>query len=121
MVFVLTPGETHESTALFDLLNATDEIAVANGESIAWPVALAGDKGYRADSIDEALLEIEDRASRAVEFDRETYRERNIIERLIGWLKESRRIMTRFEKTARNFGGMIKMAFIRFYLKLLCS
>jgi len=35
---------------------------------------------------------------------------RNIVERLIGWLKESRRIFSRFEKTAKNFGGMIKMA-----------
>ena len=51
-------------------------------------------------------------------FDREAYRERNIIERLIGWLKECRRIFWRFEKTAKNFGGMIKMAFIQRYLKL---
>ena len=51
-------------------------------------------------------------------FDREVYRDRNIIERLIGWLKECRRIFSRFEKTAKNFGGMIKMAFIQRYLKL---
>jgi len=36
------------------------------------------------------------------------YRQRNIIERLIGWLKESRRILTRFAKTAKNMGGMLK-------------
>jgi transposase len=52
-------------------------------------------------------------------FNRETYRQRNIIERLIGWLKESRRILTRFEKTAKNFAGMIKMAFIHRYLRLM--
>jgi len=28
-------------------------------------------------------------------FDRETYRRRNAVERLIGWLKESRRICSR--------------------------
>ena len=95
------------------------------------PVALAGDMGYRAGWIDEYLLERgicpvipskpnEDREARPVAFDREQYRARNIIERLIGWLKECRRIMTRFEKRAVNFLGMIKMAFIQRYLKLMC-
>ena len=59
----------------------------------------------------------EDRDARPVEFDRDTYRRRNIVERLIGWLKESRRIFSRFEKTAKNFGGMLKMAFILQYLR----
>ena len=97
------------------------------GEPVAWPVALGGDKGYRADWIDQYLLELgitpvipskenEDRDARPVSFDKEAYRGRNIVERLIGWLKESRRIFSRFEKTAKNFGGMIKMAFIQQYL-----
>ena len=38
--------------------------------------------------------------------------QRNVVERLVGWLKESRRIFSRFEKTTKNFGGMLKMAFI---------
>lgn len=103
-----------------------------DGDPVAWPVALAGDKGYRADWIDEFLLELgitpvipskvnEDRDARAVEFDRDAYRRRNIIERLIGWLKECRRLFARFEKTAKNFGGMIKMAFIQRYLRLTCK
>ncbi|TWT39875.1 hypothetical protein KOR42_50810 [Thalassoglobus neptunius] len=60
----------------------------------------------------------EDRTERRVEFDKQKYRERNIVERLIGWLKECRRVFSRFEKTALNFGGMIKMAFIERYLRL---
>ena len=95
---------------------------------MAWPVALAGDKGYRADRIDQYLVglgidpvipskENENRDARPVKFDKELYRRRNIIERLVGWLKESRRIFSRFEKTAKNFAGMIKMAFIQRYLR----
>jgi hypothetical protein len=61
----------------------------------------------------------EDRDARAVDFDGEAYRGRNIIERLIGWLKESRRIFSRFEKTAKNYAGMLRMAFIHRYLRLL--
>lgn len=95
------------------------------------PVALSGDKGYRADWIDEYLIERgitpvipsksnEDRDARLVDFDRDKYRQRNIVERLIGWLKECRRVLTRFEKRAANYLGMIKMAFIQRYLRIMC-
>jgi len=95
----------------------------------AWPLKLGGDKGYRANWIDEYLLELgitpvipskenEDRTTRPVKFDKATYRRRSIVERLIGWLKESRRIGTRFEKTAINFGGMVTLAFAHRYLRL---
>lgn len=36
-----------------------------------------------------------------VEIDKETYGRHNIVESLIGWLKECRRILTRFEKRVR--------------------
>ena len=36
-------------------------------------------------------------------FDKLAYRRRNLIERLIGWLKECRRLGTRYEKLAVNF------------------
>lgn len=130
LAFHLTPGQAHESS-VFDevLIRADHSLFTAEGEAVCWPVALAADKGYRADWIDEYLLELEispvipskeheDRSKRPVSFDKEAYRERNIIERLIGWLKESRRIFSRFEKTAVNFGGMIKMAFIHRYLRM---
>jgi transposase len=131
--FHLTGGEEHESTAVVAVLDGADA-AVTDGEGrpVPWPAALAGDKAYRADWIDEVLLGLdvrpvipsksnEDRDARPVEFDRKAYRRRNIIERLIGWLKESRRILTRFEKTAINFAGMLKMAFIYRYLRLICN
>jgi transposase len=127
----LTPGQTHESTALPTLLEEVD-IVDQSDAPIVYPAKLAGDKGYRADWIDNYLIKLgiqpvipskenEDRAARPIKFDRDSYRERNIIERLIGWLKESRRVLTRFEKTAKNFLGMIKMAFIHRYLRVLCG
>ena len=111
------------------LIGADEQLFDEKDEPIAWPVALAGDKGYRADWIDDYLIELEiipvipskaneDRDARPVAFNREAYSDRNIVERLIGWLKECRRICSRFEKTAKNFGGMIKMAFIQRYLRL---
>jgi len=111
------------------LTGADEQLVDTEDEPVAWPVALAGDKGYRADWIDAYLIDLginpvipskanEDCNARPVAFDRKAYRERNIIERLIGWLKECRRIFSRFEKTAKNFAGMIRMAFIQRYLRL---
>ncbi len=40
-------------------------------------------------------------------FDRELYKERNQVERLIGRLKRYRRIGTRYEQTARNYLSMV--------------
>lgn len=129
--FYLTPGQEHESQSLKILLEEADErLCGSDGEPVAWPLQLGGDKGYRADWIDTFLLglgiepvipskENEDRDARPVKFDSNAYRNRNIVERLIGWLKESRRIFSRYEKTAKNFGGFIKMAFIQRYLRLL--
>jgi len=129
--FQLTPGQAHETTAFKDLLTSVDdEVRDSDGNKVQWPDAMAGDKGYRAKWIDDELMALEikpvipsklneDRSTRPVEFDRDAYRDRNIIERLIGWLKESRRILTRFEKTAINYAGMIKLAFIHRYFRIL--
>jgi transposase len=130
--FHLTAGQDHESSGVGPLLEAADAgLFHHDGEPIAWPLQMAGDKAYRANWIDECLLRLDihpvipsktnqDRDARQVEFDPEAYKQRNIIERLVGWLKESRRIFSRFEKTALNFGGMLKIAFIQRYLRLMC-
>ena len=111
------------------LVGADAQLLDGDGQRVAWPVQLGGDKGYRANWIDQYLLDLgiapvipskenEDRSERPVEFDAEAYRQRNIVERLIGWLKEARRIFARFEKTALNFAGFVKMAFIERFLRL---
>src|SRR4029079_3273824 len=51
----LTAGQTHESQALEALLEGVD-VAGEETEEALRPVRLAGDKGYRADWIDEYLL-----------------------------------------------------------------
>ncbi len=39
-------------------------------------------------------------------FDKTTYKRRNIIERVVGWYKEYRRLGTRYEKLAVNYVAM---------------
>lgn len=53
--------------------------------------------------------------------DRDTYRNRNVVERGFGRLKECRRIATRYDKTARNYLAMVKLGCIRLFYKKLCN
>lgn len=43
-------------------------------------------------------------------FDHLKYRQRNIIERMFGWLKDNRRIVIRFYKLARRYAAMVSLA-----------
>ncbi len=98
------------------------------------PLAVAGDKGYSYPRIRAWLRKHVIRAvipmradqqayhrGRPPAFDRDAYRRRNVIECCIGWLKECRRIATRFEKLALNYLAMIKVAILERYLKILFS
>jgi transposase len=95
------------------------------------PRKVAGDKAYSTQHVREWLStqKIEpviphkqNEAARhdpTVWFDRWAYRSRAVVEQCVGWLKEYRRIGTRFEKLAVHFHGMLQLAIIRRYLKLL--
>ena len=52
-------------------------------------------------------------------FDPDLYRRRNAIERCVGWLKGCRSIATCHEKLTINFAAMVKLAFLRQYLRTL--
>ena len=95
------------------------------------PRRLAGDKAYRGRRIRDWLAArgitrvipsaANERARHdgRVKFDKLAYRRRSIIENCVGWLKECRRIATRFEKLAVNYLGMLKLAMIERYLRLI--
>lgn len=126
----LSRGQAHEASQFLPLLEGADAYLFdSKRQPLPWPSALAGDKAYRAKWIDDLLLGLdiepvipsknsEVPGIRDVVFDPDAYRQRNIVERLIGWLKESRRLSSRFEKTATNFLAVIKWAFVRRYLRL---
>ena len=44
------------------------------------------------------------------------YRERNLVERLVGKLKEYRRIATRYDKLAASYLAFVQLAAIRMWL-----
>jgi len=49
-------------------------------------------------------------------FDREIYRTRNLLERLINRLKHFRRVATRYEKLDENYRAMLTLAAIKIWL-----
>jgi transposase len=89
------------------------------------PEAVLGDKGYDSDAFVET---VESRGAQAVipprknrvaprDYDQVVYKERNKVERCVNALKQCRRVATRYEKTARNFLGMVLLAAITIWLK----
>lgn len=127
----MTAGQTHESTRLESVVATF--IASRKHRRRRKPRKLAGDKAYsvprvrdwlKARGIDPVIPHKDNEHARhdpAVTFDRPTYRRRAVVEQCVGWLKECRRIGTRFEKLAVNFHGMLQLAMMRRYLKLLFS
>jgi transposase len=59
------------------------------------------------------------RRGRPERYDRVRYRNRNVVERCLGWLKECRALATRFEKLAVHYLGLVQLAIIERYLRIL--
>ena len=89
---------------------------------------MAGDKGYpsatvrrwcRAHRVRAVIPERRDQRERRAHrrgrkpgFDPQTYRGRNIVERVVGWIKQSRRVAFRAEKLATHYAAMVTLALI---------
>lgn len=109
----LTPGQASDIGQAAELL--------ADYE----PEVVIGDKGYDGDRFVET---IEERDAEAVippkknrleprDYDRHTYKERNLVERFWSKAKQFRRVATRYEKKAANFLAFVHVATIMVLLK----
>ena len=89
------------------------------------PKVLLGDKGYDADAIlndldnNDIVAVIPPKRNRKVQppIDGEIYALRNLVERCFSKLKHSRRLATRYDKTATSFLGFIIIASVRLWLR----
>jgi transposase len=111
---VLTAGEAHESKSAEALVDA---VKIGRRKR---PGLVCGDKGYSYPFVRrmlkrrgiQPLIPTKSSQPRDERFDRQAYKKRNVIERLVGWLKERRRLCTRYEKLAENYLAMVRLAFI---------
>ena len=115
ITFVLTGGERHESRMLPALLARGAVRRPGRGRPRLRPRRVAGDKAYTGRPVRSflrrrgigAVIPTQAREPRRPGFDREAYRRRNRVERLINRLKQFRRIATRYEKRAVNYAAML--------------
>lgn len=128
----VTAGQVHDSTRVESVL---EQVAIPQpvGRPRQRPTRVAGDKGYsyprvrdwlRQHGIVPLIPHRDNERARydgRVKFDKQGYKRRCIIEQTIGWLKECRRIGTRFEKLAINFLAMMKLAMIQRCLRIVFS
>lgn len=123
----ISAGQAHESTFFLEVLDAF-RLPRNPSRSRYRPDRLAADKAYsiewirrwlRQRRIEAVIPRRQDqRAREEEEFDRDAYRRRCVIECCIGWLKECRRVLTRFEKLAVNYLAVLKLAFIQRFLRI---
>lgn len=106
-MLLLKPGNLHDVTTAPDLL------------SLAGPITrLIADKAYDTNAFrqllrqrrTEAIIPSVRRRRPLIPHDVVTYRQRNLIERMFGRLKDFRRLATRYDKLARNFLASIAIA-----------
>ena len=124
MTVTLTGGEVHDSKAFATLMGSGWIKRLGRGRLRLKPDRLAADKAYSSGIIRSALrrrgiqpvIPTKSNERRDPTFDRDVYRERNRVERLINRLKQFRRIATRYEKRAVNYLAMITVAAILLWL-----
>jgi transposase len=124
IAFALTGGERPELEALPAVLDAGAIKRAGPGRPRLRPERVAGDRGYssraarrdlRRRRIGAVIPQPSNQRPCAL-MDWVAYRKRNAIERLIGRLKQNRRIATRYEKRAANYLAMLTIAAIRLWL-----
>jgi transposase len=121
----VSAGQAHESRFFLSVLEDS-RLPPTRRRARYRPDRLAADKAYNVESIRDWLWRrgIEPVIPRRVPetapdepFDREAYRGRNIVERLICWLKECRRVFSRFDKLAVSYVAFLKLAILQRLLK----
>lgn len=120
---IVTAGQRQERPFFVPLMEA-GAVRRSRGQVKRRPACVVGDKGYTSGAIRAWLrrrgikavipqLRSERRRHR---FDKELYRERNVVERLMNRLKRWRRVATRYEKRAANYQAMVTLAAIMEYV-----
>jgi transposase len=114
MTLVLTPGQAHEAPVFPQLLTQGAVKRPGRGRPRLRPHRVAGDKGYSSRAIRQhcrrrgirITIPRKSNEARTGPFDRELYRLRNRVERLINRAKQYRSLATRYDKRAASYRAL---------------
>lgn len=106
--FIITKGSVNDCTQAENLLDSV----------IKKGMCILGDKAYDTDNIVNYITEraayavIPSRKNRKIQrkYNKEIYKDRNIIERFFNRLKNFRRIATRYDKLVSSFISFVQLA-----------
>ena len=119
----VTAGQRHETQGFEHVMDRAQRPG-PDGQK-RWPEQGAGDKGYsypgvrswlKRRHIDPVIPTRKDQP-RDPDFDKTTYRQRNIVERAVGWFKWCRALAFRFDKLAVNYVALWIIANIQLLLR----
>jgi len=121
----LTGGERHDLLGVAPLFDQGILRTGRRGRPRWKPVAVIADKAYSAAWLLEAFRRerivpvIPSRTDQPEnpDFDRECYRQRNLIERLVGKLKQFRRVATRYDKLDAHYLAFVQVAAAMVWLR----
>ena len=102
----LSPGQDHDVTKAPDLLEGSEADKVIADKAYDSNAVIAQ---IQAQGATPVIPPKENRKEQRA-YDHDDYKKRNVVERFINVLKQSRRVATRYEKTARNFLGFVLFA-----------
>jgi transposase len=119
----VTEGQRHETQGFEEVMQRARRPRAAGRPT--WPDQEAGDKAYsfarvrswlRRRHIEPVIPTRKDQP-RQEDFDKASYRRRNIIERAVGWFKWCRALATRYDKLAVNYVALWIIANIQYLLR----
>ena len=119
MSVLLSPGQ------------ASDHVyapALADRAAAESVLTVMGDKGYDSERLRnhlssrgvESLIPTRSNKRNRPPFDRKRYKQRNLVERFIGRIKENRRVATRYDKKASHYEAFVILAALKNWLKIIC-
>jgi transposase len=119
----VTAGQRHETQGFEQVMGRAQRPRLKGQKR--WPEQGAGDKGYSYARVRDWLkrrhinpvIPTRDDQPRDENFDKATYRRRNIIERAVGWFKWCRALATRYDKLAVNYVALWIIANIQYLLR----
>lgn len=136
LAFLVTPGQWGDAPQMIEVLERIRVPRPQGGRPRTRPDRLGGDKAYssrrnrrylRRRQIKHTIPEPKDqranrkrrgsKGGRPTGFDSAIYKRRNEVERTINRLKNSRAVVTRYDKRAYVFHGTVTIAAVRLWLR----